>query len=117
MLDFLELPAPDVEYRLAYRMLAQDPPLDRAILEALVGAPRRYRDLRGLLAGRNDNVLTKALARLKQDGLVRQGVDLDSADRSYGLTELGRLAVFRLHEMVPHAQSIRAYERGRAGSA
>jgi|SRR5688572_17061464 len=116
MLDFLELPHPDAEYRLAYRLLAQDPPLDRAILEALVGQPRRYRDLRALLAGRYDNVLTKALARLKQEGAVRQGVDMDTADRSYGLTELGKLAVFRLHEMVPHAQSIRAYERGRPGA-
>lgn len=110
-----DLPAADVEYRLAVRLLAQDPPLDRQIIEALVGAPRRYRDLKALLQGRRDHVLTKALARLRSDGVVKQGVVLDAGnERVYALTELGKLVVFRLHEMVPHAESIAAYERGRA---
>lgn len=114
------LPEPDVEYKLAARLLAQDPPMDRDVLEALVGAPKRYRDLKPLLGGRNDHVLTKALARLRDDGLIRQGIDLDPTrehERVYALTALGTLVVFRLHEMIPHHESIRAYERGRAGSA
>lgn len=108
-----DLPSPDVEYRVAVRLLAQEPPLGREILEALVGAPRRYRDLKVLLRGRRDNVLTKALARLRSDAVVKQGLDLDAGERTYALTELGKLVVFRLHEMVPHAESIAAYERGR----
>lgn len=112
------LPPPDVEYRIAVRLLAQDPPLDREILESLVGAPKRYRDLKALLHGRTDNVLTKALARLRADGAIKQGLDLDShAEKLYSLTELGKLVVFRLHEMVPHAQSIQAYQRGKAAPA
>src|SRR5687768_15065954 len=91
------LPPEDVEYRLALRCLVQDPPLDRQILETLVGGQRRYRDLKGLLKGRNDNVLTKALARLRLDGVINQGIDLDfDAERTYGLSELGKLVVFRL---------------------
>jgi DNA-binding HxlR family transcriptional regulator len=107
------LPEPNVEYALAARLLAQDPPTDRDILEALVGAPRRYRALKPLLRGRRDNVLTKALKRLREDGLVQQGIDLDAGhERVYSLTNLGTLVVFRLHEMIPHHESIRAYERG-----
>ncbi|MCA1810639.1 MAG: winged helix-turn-helix transcriptional regulator [Halobacteriales archaeon] len=111
--DDLGLPPPDVEYRLAVRLLAQEPPFGQEILEALVGYPKRYRDLKVLLGGRSENVLTKALRRLRENGLVKQGVDLDAgADKVHSLTELGKLTVFRLHEMVPHAQSIQAYERG-----
>jgi DNA-binding HxlR family transcriptional regulator len=117
MLD-LALPGPDVEYRIAVRLLAQEPPFDRALVESLVGAPKRYRDLKVLLAGRNENVLTKALARLRAEGTIKQGIDLDAkAEKVYSLTELGKLVVFRLHEMVPHAQSIQAYQRGKAATA
>lgn len=111
------LPARDEEYRQALRLLDQEPPLDREILEHLVGRPARYRDLRALLRGRNDNVLNKALTRLRNDGLVKQGVDLDARDRRYALTELGKLVLFRVHEMVPHEASIAAYERGVKASA
>lgn len=111
------LPAPDIEYRFALRLLQQDPPLDREILEMLVGQPQRYRDLRPLLMGRNDNVLTKALTRLRDDGLIKQGVDLDAEQFRYALTALGKLVVFRLHEMLPHHMSIQAYERARKASA
>lgn len=111
------LPSKDLEYRLALRLLDQKTSLDRGILEALVGRPARYRDLQPLLGGRNDNVLNKALARLRDEGVVKQGIDLDSSDRRYALTELGKLVVFRLHEMVPHRDSIDAYERGVKASA
>lgn len=111
------LPARDEEFRLALRLLDQTPPLDREIVEKLVGQPCRYRDLRPLLAGRNDNVLNKALARLRGDGIIKQGFDAGSGDKRYTLTELGKLVVFRLHEMVPHRQSIEAYERGLKASA
>jgi DNA-binding HxlR family transcriptional regulator len=111
------MPTPDVEYRLALRILDQQPPLDRDILEALVGRPQRYKELKPLLAGRNDNVLTKALARLRGDGVILQTIEARSATKRYALTELGKLVVFRLHEMVPHHQSIQAYERGVRSSA
>lgn len=115
MSEFFALPERDVEYSLAIRLLDQDPPLDRRILEDLVGQPKRYTDLKPLLGDRNDNVLTKALKRLRDDGLIQQGVDLDQDQRVYRLTELGKLTLFRLHEMVPHRQSIEAYERGLEG--
>ncbi len=111
------LPAKDDDYRLALRLLDQEPPLDRQVLEALVGRPARYRDLRPLLLGRNDNVLNKALTRLRDDGMIKQGIDLESKDKRYALTELGKIVLFRLHEMVPHKASIDAYERGVKASA
>lgn len=110
-MDPFPLPERDVDYRIALRLLTQDPPMDRRILEDLVGRPKRYSELTHLLEGRNDNVLTKALRRLRDEGVVQQGVDLRGDHRTYRLTELGKLVVFRLHEMVPHWESIRAYER------
>lgn len=106
------LPSVDLEFRLALRLLEQEPPLDRQIVEKLVGEPQRYRALRTLLAGRNDNVLNKALARLRDEAIIKHGVDAESGEKRYALTELGKLVVFRLHEMVPHHESIQAYERG-----
>lgn len=111
------LPARDEEYRIALRLLHQAPPLDREIAEFLVGRPCRYRDLKPLLRGRNDNVLNKALARLRGEGAIQQGLDVASGEGRYALTELGKLVVFRLHEMVPHRQSIQAYGRGVKASA
>jgi DNA-binding HxlR family transcriptional regulator len=111
------LPGRDEEFRLAVRLLGQRPAFDRQILETLVGRPARYRELRSLLDGRNDNVLNKALLRLRDEGVVKQGLDIDSGDRRYALTELGKLVVFRLHEMVPYQASIQAYERGVKASA
>lgn len=111
------LPPRDEEFRLALRLLEQAPPLDREIVERLVGQPGRYRDLKPLLVGRNDNVLSKALARLRNEGILKQGLDVRSGEKRYSLTELGKLVVFRLHEMVPHHESIQAYERGVKASA
>lgn len=108
------MPRQDVEYALAARLLTQETGLDRAIVERLVGRPCRYSELKPLLRGRNDNVLNKALARLREEGVIQQGVDLKTGHKSYSLTTLGKLVVFRLHEMVPHRESILAYERGLA---
>jgi DNA-binding HxlR family transcriptional regulator len=116
MLEFMPLPSEDADYRLAFRLVMQDPPLDREILEDLMGAPKRYGDLRRLLDGRNDNVLTKALARLRDEGAVHAGIDLESGDKLYGLMALGKLAILRMYQMLPHVESIRAYERGKSAA-
>ncbi len=106
------LPEPDLEYKLAVRLLHQESSFDREILETLVGQPRRYRGLKPLLHGRNDNVLNKALTRMRNEGTIKQGIDAKTGERRYALTELGKLVVFRLHEMVPHHESIQAYQKG-----
>lgn len=112
MAEFFGLPERDAEYRIALRLLNQDPPFDRRILEDLVGRPKRYSELNVLPGDRNDDALTKALNRLREGGVIQQRVNLDRDQRVYQLTELGKLVLFRMHEMVPHAESIRAYERG-----
>jgi DNA-binding HxlR family transcriptional regulator len=104
----------DTEYRLAVRLLQQEPRLDLEVLEDLVGERRRYGELKRVLRGRNDNVLTKVLRRLQDEGLVQAGLSRDLKQKTYGLSPLGKLVVFRVHEMVPHHESIRAYERGLA---
>lgn len=106
------LPTRDLEYRLAVRLLDQESPLDREILETLVGRPATYGELRPLLEGKNDNVLTKGLRRLRDNGTIKQGIDLATKGHRYALTELGKLVLFRMHEMVPYWASIAAYERG-----
>ncbi len=111
------MPEPDVEYKLALRLLNQDPPLDRRILEKLVGRPHRYTELKPLLKGRNDNVLTKALSRMRDEGLISQGLNTQTGERRYQLTELGKLVVFRIHEMLPYEEIIAAHERGVRASA
>jgi DNA-binding HxlR family transcriptional regulator len=108
------VPEEDLEYRLALRLLNQEPPFDRRVLEDLTGHPKRYSELKPLLGDRNDHVLTKALDRLRDEGVIQQGVDLDRDQRVYHLTELGKTVLFRMYQMVPHEQSIRAYERGRS---
>ncbi len=108
------LPPQDRDFSLAAKLLAKDPPLDRRIVEALVGTPKRYSELKPLLGGRNDNVLTKALHRLRNEGIIQQGLSHDLKETRYMLTELGKLVIFRLHEMIPHHQSIEAYQRGMA---
>ncbi len=114
MPELFALPARDIEYRTAARLLNQEPPLDREIVEALVGRPSRYSELQPLLRGRNDNVLNKALARLRDEGVIQQGVDIERNHKTYSLTTLGKFVIFRLHEMVPHHDSILAYQRGAA---
>jgi len=104
----------DAEYRIALRLLQQEPRFDLDIVEDLVGERRRYSALKPLPRGRNDNVLTKALRRLQDEGVIQAGLSRDLKQKTYGLTPLGKLVVFRVHEMVPHRQSIEAYERGLA---
>lgn len=119
MLDAMPLPERDVEFRLAARLLGKDDGLDRAILERLVGEPRRYSDLKPLLGARRDNVLTKALARLRAEGLVKQLLDLDAKPPAprYALTQLGVLVIFRMHEMLPVHEALAAARRGKLGAA
>lgn len=114
MSEPMPLPEPDVEYRLAARLIGKRDDIDLKILEALVGHPKRYTELKTLLNGRRDHVLTKALARLRRDGLIDQGLDLqqEPPERHYSLTNLGVLVVFRVHEMKPVHESIQAAKRG-----
>ncbi len=107
----------DHEYRVAVRLLDQDPPFDRKVVEALVGGRKKNRELKPLLEGRNVNVLTKALARLREEGVVQVGLTNDLRERTYTLTKLGTLVVFRLHEMIPYHRSETAVQRGRAAAS
>ena len=113
------MPEADVEYRLAAKLIGKAEPLDRRIIEALVGGPQRYSELRALIGKRRDHVRTKALARLRSDGLIVQRLDLDAnpPPMSYVLSQLGILVVLKLHEMVPVHESLEAARRGRLGSA
>ena len=106
----------DHEYRIAIRLLDQDPPFDREVLEMLVGGRKRNRELQALLRGRNVNVLTKALARLREEGVIRSGLTDDLRERTYALTALGTLVIFRLHEMIPYHRSEALVHRARAAA-
>ncbi len=114
MSDVMPLPEPDVEYRLAARLIGKKDNIDLRILEALVGHPKRYTELKRFLKGRRDHVLTKALGRLRRDGLIDQGLDFakDRPGSYYALTNLGVLVVFKVHEMKPVHESIRSAQRG-----
>lgn len=107
----------DYEYRIAVRLLDQDPQFDREVIEALVGGRKRNVELHVLLRGRNVNVLTKALKRLRDEGIIQSGLTSDLRERTYALTGLGTLVVFRLHEMVPYHRSESAVRRGRAAAS
>jgi DNA-binding HxlR family transcriptional regulator len=111
-------PAPDVEYHHAHRLLGQTNPLDRSILEILVGRPRRYGDMRILLDGKRDHNLTMALERLRRDGLVDQRVDASTRPpvKAYELTQLGIQVVLRMHEMLPAHVSAQILLRGQAAT-
>lgn len=87
----LEPPEVDLERRIAHRLYAARGGLEVEVLDALVSRPKRYAELRPLLRGRNDNVLTKGLRRLLGDGLVNQRGDPTRRPPSvtYELTSLG----------------------------
>lgn len=112
------LPEPDIEFRIAHALLGSTNPLDRQIVESLVGRPKRYSELKPLLKKKADNNLTMALARLVRDGLVAQLVDARARPlvKSYQLTALGILVIFRMNQMLPVHESVEAYLRGRAAS-
>lgn len=112
-------PEPDIEYRLAHKLLGARSDLDRRVLGALVGHPQRFSELKHLLDGRKDANLTQALARLQRDGLLRTRMDARTKPviKTYELTQLGALVVFRIAQMSPVHESIEAYRRGQAASS
>lgn len=117
MAPLFELPPDDYEYKLAVRLLDQEPPLDREIVEALVGCGQRHSELQAQLRGRKVKTLTQALNRLREEGVIKTGLADDLRERTYSLTQLGVLVVFRLHEMIPYHRSEAAVKRGRAAAS
>lgn len=111
----LPLPAEDIEYKLAYKLLGKDNTLDKEIMFRLVGRPQRYSELKPLLGDKHDHNLTMALERLRDDGLLRRRTDFREGSQvdSYELSELGKLVVFNMVRMGPVQDSIDAYLRGR----
>ena len=109
------LPPQDVEFRLAHALLGSTNPLDREVLVSLVGRPRRYSELKPLLGEKAENNLTMALDRLRRDGLLAQTVNARRRPvvKTYQLTDLGVLVVFRMNQMIPAHESVRALLRGR----
>lgn len=85
----LRPPEPFLERRLAHQVHAARSPLQAEILDVLVRAPgSRYSDLQPLLRGRRDQVLTDALRRLQDEGLVQQR-GFGRKRSTYQLTSLG----------------------------
>lgn len=107
------LPARDEDLRLAHRLLGTRNRLDLEILRALVGRPRRYRELQPLLRGKNDNNLNMALHRLRRDGLIRQRRDLTQTPPTFEY-ELGSQGI-RVYELSlqirPIAETVALYRR------
>ncbi len=112
-------PDPDVEYRLAYRLLGARSDLDRRVLGALVGSPQRFSELKRVLDGRSDATLTQSLARLSRDGLVRPRVQarVKPVVKVHELTPLGALVVFHIAEMASAHQSAEVLLRGKAAAS
>lgn len=117
MPPFFGQPAPDEELAIAVRLLDHPTGLDLRILDALVGQPQRYSELRPLLDGGNDNTLNRALERLRDEGTIEQRLDLQRRQKVYALTALGKLVLFRVQQMRPHHESIHAYQRGQAADS
>lgn len=114
MPGFFAQPPKDAELGMAVRLLGHESSLDLEIVDRLVGRPQRYADLQKLLEGRNDTVLNRALARLREEGIIQQHLDVRHRVKLYALTPLGKLVIYRLQQMRPHHESIEAYERGHA---
>lgn len=97
----LELPQADHEAKLAFALLSRDNQLDLQILHDLLGAPKRFRDLKRLIKG-SDTPVTRSLHRLAEHGLVRQGMTLEGDDpRYYAATGLGVTVALKTHEFRP----------------
>lgn len=96
-------PEEDHEARLAYALLGPGRDLALNVLHELLTGPKRYRDLRRLLAGSTDTPLTRALVFLAEHGLIRQGLDFTRHDdaRYYMPTGLGVAVVLKTHEFKP----------------
>jgi DNA-binding HxlR family transcriptional regulator len=102
-----ESPEDDEETRLAFGLLGDKAnPLDLRLLEELLAEPKRPRDLKHLVPGKSDTPLMRALRRLGEAGLVRQGMNLrDPGDpRYYAATRLGVQVTLRAHEQRPVAE-------------
>lgn len=112
------LPPPDVEFRLAHALLGGTNPLDREIVLSLVGRPKRYSELKPLLGEKAENNLTMALDRLRRDGILAQTVNARKrpVTKTYHLTDLGVLVVFRMNQMIPAHESVQALLRGRGAT-
>ena len=112
-------PAPDVEYRLAHKLLGARSDIDRRVIGALVGRPQRFSELLGVLDDRKDANLTQSLRRLHRDGLVRARLQARRAPavKVHELTPLGALVVFHVARMSSAHESARVLLRGRATDA
>lgn len=113
---FFAQPGKDEELAIAVRILSHETDVDWRVLDLLVGEPRRYADLRSAIGDRNDTVLTRSLARLRDDGVIEQRFQLASKQSEYRLTALGKLVVYRVQQMRPHHESIKAFQHGRAAA-
>ena len=84
-------PDPILPRGLAHKMYAARSQLPVAVLDALASHPRRYGELRPLLRGRNNNLLTRALSDLQADGILvqRDWAEPTSEKAAYELTSLG----------------------------
>lgn len=107
---------PDV---LAYRLVARESPLDRAVLLELVGRPKRYAELKPLLGDKGDNNLTVALKRLQEWGLIERRTDArqEPAVHTYELTPLGIQVVLAIPAIQPIHESVKRFEVARLNSA
>ncbi len=111
-------PGPDVEYRLAHKLLGSRSDIDRRVLGALVGRPQRFSELKPVLGTRKDANLTQSLERLHRDGLVRSRIQARKAPavKVHELTTLGALVVFHVAEMSTAYGSSEALLRGQAAA-
>jgi DNA-binding HxlR family transcriptional regulator len=67
---------------------------DPVVLAALIAGPRRRRELRVVIGGISDKVLTETLHRLLANGLVGRHAYAEAPPRvEYGLTALGESLV------------------------
>lgn len=84
-------PDPALARGLAHTLYAARSQLRVAVLDALASHPRRYNELRPLLRGRNNNLLSRALRTLQAEGLLvqRDWADSESDKAAYELTSLG----------------------------
>lgn len=111
-----DLPDPDV---LAYRLVARESPLDRAVLHELIGRPKRYGDLKPLLGDKGDHNLTVCLRRLQEWGLIERRTDArqEPAVHAYELTPLGIQTVLAIQTIKPLHESLGIYESARRRAA
>lgn len=111
MADPFMLPEEDAEHAIALRILGHDSSIDLDILDAVVGQPQRYSDLKRVLHGRNDKVLDRAIKRLRDEGVIQQGYDVPAKQHRYALTAVGKLVLYRIQQLRPSHEAIEAYRR------